>query len=324
MLQKVNTVLVGAVAPAAYTNADALNVGEIALFDENKKVLADAAAAEKASEVYIGVCEGKETVYNEEGTSTVKSVIRYSMPIKKGSKPHAVKSAYVAPAEDKIVITATNVVPEVGHRYVLRLIYPDLYESPNQQPDVYEVIASTTNPNDLMAEFAKRINKRKGVRVVASVSEAVLTLTAKEIPYVDDDYELYRQVSVNAFMWKTIPSGLLSNVTYAINNLSIAKTQGTPGKGNPKIIRDREREAFGYRGITHRGNAVYPYIAPEVKAQLDKTYDSLVIEWDNLYLSNDNQYLKTTPLTTELYVEAGELDGSSKFEAALNAFIAKA
>lgn len=30
-------------------------------------------------------------------------------------------------------------------------------------------------------------------------------------------------------------------------------------------------------------------------------YDYAIIENDNLYLSNDNQYIKTTPLTTEVY-----------------------
>ena len=30
-------------------------------------------------------------------------------------------------------------------------------------------------------------------------------------------------------------------------------------------------------------------------------YDYAVIENDNLYLSNDNQYIKTTPLTTDVY-----------------------
>ena len=32
-------------------------------------------------------------------------------------------------------------------------------------------------------------------------------------------------------------------------------------------------------------------------------YDYITIENDNLYLSNDNQYIKTTPLTTEVYIK---------------------
>jgi hypothetical protein len=265
MLQHVNTVLIGTEAPESYTTADALTEGQIALFDQNRAIVKDAAGAKAASSLYIGVCEGKEDVYNEAGTKSTKSVIRFSMPIMKGSKPHMVFSKYVAAAEDKIVITATNVTPEVGHRYVLRLVYNDIYEAPGQFTHTYEVIAKSTNATDLITAFKNKINKHKEARVVATSDAAVLTLNAKEMPYnegimLDSNYS---QVSVEAFMWKTIPSGLLSNVMYPIANLTIAKTQGTPGKGNPKIVRDRENAALGYRGITHRANGIYPYIAPE-------------------------------------------------------------
>lgn len=326
MLQHVNTVLIGTEAPASYTTADALTEGQIALFDQNRAIVKDAVGAKAASSLYIGVCEGKEDVYNEAGTKSTKSVIRFSMPIMKGSKPHMVFSEYVAAAEDKIVITATNVTPEVGHRYVLRLVYNDIYEAPGQFTHTYEVIAKSTNATDLITAFKNKINKHKEARVVATsdaVSDAVvLTLNAKEMPYnegimLDSNYS---QVSVEAFMWKTIPSGLLSNVMYPIANLTIAKTQGTPGKGNPKIVRDRENAALGYRGITHRANGIYPHIAPELKADLSATYDTLSIEWDNKYLSDDNQYIKTTPLACELYVNAGELDDSA-FMTALKAFV---
>lgn len=325
MLNHVNTVLIGTDAPASYTTADDLTKGQIALFDQNRAIVKDATGAKAASALYIGVCEGKETVYNEAGTATTKSVICFSMPIMKGSKPHMVFSKYVAKAEDEIVITATNVTPEVGHRYVLRLVYTDIYEAPGQFTHTYEVIAKSTNPTDLITSFKNKINKHKEARVTATSKAAVLTLNAKEMPYnegimLDANYS---QVSVAAFMWTTIPSGILSNAMYPISNLTIAKTQGTPGKGNPKIVRDRENAALGYRGITHRANGIYPHVAPEFKSDLDATYDTLTIEWDNKYLSDDNQYIKTTPLACELYVNADKLDGSA-FMTALEAFVAEA
>lgn len=325
MLQHVNTVLIGTDAPASYTTVDALTEGQIALFDENRAIVKDATAAGKAKELYIGVCEGKEDVYNEEGTKTTKAIIRYSMPIKAGSKPHMVFSEYEASSEDKIVITATNITPEIGHRYVLRIVYNDIYEEPGQKTQTFEYIAKTTAAKDLVEALARKINKNPASRVVASTADAVLTLTAKVIPY-NEGITLdsgYTQVAMEAFMWTTIPSGLLSNVMCPIANLTIAKTQGTPGKGNAYIVRDRENAALGYRGITHRANGIYPYIAPEFKSDLSVTYDTLTLEWDNLYLSDDNQYIKTTPLACELYVNAGELDGST-FKTALEAFVAKA
>lgn len=322
MLNHVNTVLIGTDAPVSYETVDALTEGQIALFDQNRAIVKDAAGAKAASSLYIGVCEGKEDVYNGEGTKSAKSVIRFSMPIMKGSKPNMVFSKYVAAAEDKIVITATGVTPEVGHRYVLRIVYNDIHEAPGQFTHTYEVIAKTTNATDLITSFKNKINSHKQARVVATSDAAVLTLTAKEIPY-NQGITLdagYCQVSMDVFMWKTIPSGLLSNVMYPIASLTIAKTQGTPGKGNPKIVRDRENAALGYRGITHRANGIYSYIAPELKSDLSATYDTLSIEWDNKYLSDDNQYIKTTPLACELYVNAGKLDESA-FMTALKAFV---
>ena len=314
MLQHVNKVLIAKTAPASYTTVDALVDGDIALFNENKVIVKSATEAEAATALYIGVCVGKEDVYDQEGTKSTKSVINYSMPIQKGSK-----------AEDKVVITATDVTPEVGHRYVLRIVYNDIHEAPGQFTHTYEVIAKTTNATDLITSFKNKINSHKQARVVATSAAAVLTLTAKEIPY-NQGITLdagYCQVSMDVFMWKTIPSGLLSNVMYPISNLTIAKTQGTPGRGNAYIVRDRENWNLGYEGIQYRANAIYPYIAPEFRSDLSAEYDTLTLEWDNLYLSNDNQYIKTTPLSAEIYVNKDEISGSA-FETALKAFVAKA
>ena len=248
------------------------------------------------------------------------------MPIQKGSNPTLVVTNFVAKAEDKIVITATNVTPEIGHRYVLRLVYNDIYEAPGQFTHTYEVIAKTTTPKDLVDAFVKKINKHKEARVTASASAAVLTLTAKEIPYNESitlDHG-YTQVSVEAFMWTTIPSGLLSNVMYPISNLTIAKTQGTPGKGNAYIVRDREDAAMGYRGITHRANGIYPYIAPEFRSDLSAEYDTITMEWDNKYLSDDNQYIKTTPLAVEMYIVKDQIKTNKLFVNMIKSFISGA
>lgn len=324
MLQHVNTVLIAKAAPASFSNVDSLNDGEIALFDENRALLTTAANAAEAKAIYVGVCEGKEDVYSQAGVKSTKSVIRFSMPIQKGSNPSLVITPFAEAKEDKIVITATSVAPEVGHRYVLRLVYTDIYEAPGQFTHTYEVIAKTTNPDDLMAAFNKKINAHKEARVTSSVSAAVLTLNAKEIPY-DQGIMLdanYSQVSVEAFMWKTIPSGLLSNAMYPIANLTIEKTQGTPGKGNAKIVRDREEAAFGYRGITHRANGIYPYIAPEFRSDLSQKYDTITMEWDNKYLSDDNQYIKTTPLAAEMYIVKDQITTNELFTNMLKSFVA--
>lgn len=326
MLQKVNTVLFARTAPASFSTVDALTDGAIALFDENKKILTSTALAAAAKSIYIGVCEDKENVYDQTGVRSTKPVIRFSMPIQKGSNPTLVVTPSVDRVEDKIVITATKVVPEVGHRYVLRLVYNDIYEAPGQFTHTYEVIAKTTAPGDLIGAFVKKINKHKEARVTAVASAAVLTLTAKEIPYNEGitlDHG-YTQVSVEAFMWTTIPSGLLSNVMYPISNLTIAKTQGAPGKGNAYIVRDRENAAMGYRGITHRANGIYPYSAPKFRSDLNARYDTITMEWDNKYLSDDNQYIKTTPLAVEMYIVKDQIKTNKLFVNMIKSFISGA
>lgn len=55
MLQSVHSVLIGKQAPASYTTADALAVGDVALFDENKALIKTAADAVNANSLYVGV-----------------------------------------------------------------------------------------------------------------------------------------------------------------------------------------------------------------------------------------------------------------------------
>ena len=327
MLQYVNTVLIGTNCPASYSNEAALAKGDVALFDENKKLLTSANEAEAAKAIYIGVADDTYQVTDNTGALVTKREIKFSAPIQKGSKPTMVYSDYVAPTEDVIEIAFSGSTIEVGHRFVLRLVYGDIYEAPGQFTHTYEVIATTTSTADLAAAFMAKINKHVSRRVDASISAGVLKLTAK----VKDDNEgkesinLYSQVSVDAFVWKTIPNGLLSNVMYPVAGLSITKTQGTPGKGNAKIIRDREQAALGYKGITFRTH--WPVIKPELNVNLSATYDTMVIENWNSYQSPDNQYVKTTPIATELYVVANELVAGSTdslFKDMVEAFIAKA
>ena len=113
MLQKVNTVLIAKKAPTTFSKVDSLVDGDIALFDENKQLLITAANAAAANTIYVGVCQGTEDVYDEKGTKTTKAVIKYSMPIQKGSCPSMVYTPFAAKVEDKIVITATNVTPVI-------------------------------------------------------------------------------------------------------------------------------------------------------------------------------------------------------------------
>ena len=229
--------------------------------------------------------------------------IKFGNEIQKNSNPSAVIGEYVAPAQDKIVITLTDATIIAGHRYVLRIVYKDMYEAPGQFTHTYEVFAANTTAADLAAAIVKKINKHANRRVNASASAAVITLTAMEKDDNNGVYSLneYSVVDMEASLYVTIPGAILSNQPDAIPGATIVKTPGNPGKGYWKQVRDAEVRYMGYQGHVFTG--AYPEVVQDRMVEQDATYDYITVENDNKYLSNDNQYIKTTPLTTELYVK---------------------
>ena len=301
MLQSVHSVLIGKTCPASYTTADALAAGDVALFNENKALIKTAAEAATASSLYVGVAGSKINVTMPNGSVAQKANIDFSNEIKKNSKPSAVIGEYVAPVEEKIVITLTDATIVAGNRYVLRIVYKDMYEAAWQFTHTYEVYAESATAADLAAAIVKKINAHKNRRVQATVSSAVITLTA--MPKDDnegvDSLNEYSVVTMEASLYETIPGALLANQPKAVAGATIAKTVGNPGKGYWKQVRDAEVRNMGYKGHVFTG--AYPSVEQTRKVVEGAEYGYAIIENDNLYLSNDNQYIKTTPLTTEVY-----------------------
>lgn len=310
MITRVDTVLIGKNCPTSYTTADALAAGDVAMFDQDRKIIKTAADAVKASALYIGVAQDKVTVTKPDGTTEQKANIEFSNAIQKDSKPSAVIGTYVAPVQEKIVITLTNATIVAGNRYVLRIVYKDMFEDPGQFTHTYEVFAESATAADLATAIVKKINKHANRRVQASASAAVITLTAMEKDDNEGVYSIneYSVVSMDASLYETIPGALLSNYPKAVAGATIVKTPGNPGKGYWKQVRDREARQMGYKGHVFTG--AYPEVEQVRKVVAGDTYDYATIENDNLYLSNDNQYIKTTPILTELYVKAGTLNNS--------------
>lgn len=287
MITSVHTVLIGKKCPASYTTVDALNAGEVALFDQNKAILKTAAEAAKASSLYVGVAGEK--------------IIEFSNEIQKSSKPSAVIGQHVEPTQDKVVITLTNATIVAGHRYVLRVLYKDIEANNFQFTHTYEVYAESNEAQKLAEAFVKKINAHKNRRIQAENAAAVLTLTAMVKDDNEGVYSLneYSVVDMEVSLYHTVPGALLANQPEAVSGATIAKTPGNPGKGFWKQVRDAEVRYMGYKGHVFTG--AYPEVEQARKVVEGTSYDYAVIENDNLYLSNDNQYIKTTPLTTEVY-----------------------
>lgn len=301
MITSVHTVLIGKECPATYTTVDALNAGEVALFDQNKAILKTATEAAKASSLYVGVAGEKINVTMPNGNVAQKANIEFSNEIQKSSKPSAVIGQHVEPTQDKVVVTLTNATIVAGHRYVLRVLYKDIEANNFQFTHTYEVYAESNEAQKLVEAFVKKINAHKNRRIQAKNAAAVLTLTAMVKDDNEGVYSLneYSVVDMEVSLYHTVPGALLANQPEAVSGATIAKTPGNPGKGFWKQVRDAEVRYMGYKGHVFTG--AYPEVEQARKVVEGISYDYAVIENDNLYLSNDNQYIKTTPLTTEVY-----------------------
>lgn len=301
MITSVHTVLIGKKCPASYTTVDTLNAGEVALFDQNKAILKTAAEAAKASSLYVGVAGEKINVTMPDGNVAQKANIEFSNEIQKSSKPSAVIGRHVEPTQDEVVITLTKATIVAGHRYVLRVLYKDIEANNFQFTHTYEVYAESNEAQKLAEAFVKKINAHKNRRIQAKNAAAVLTLTAMVKDDNEGVYSLneYSVVDMEVSLYHTVPGALLANQPEAVSGATIAKTPGNPGKGFWKQVRDAEVRYMGYKGHVFTG--AYPEVEQARKVVEGASYDYAVIENDNLYLSNDNQYIKTTPLTTEVY-----------------------
>lgn len=301
MITSVHTVLIGTKCPTGYTTADDLNAGEVALFDQNRAILKTAAEAAKASSLYVGVAGPKINVTMPNGTVAQKANIEFSNEIQKSSKPFAVIGANVEPTQDEVVVDLTNATVVAGHRYVLRVLYKDIEANNFQFTHTYEVYAESDEAQKLAEAFVKKINAHKNRRIQAKNAVDVLTLTAMVKDDNEGVYSLneYSVVDMEVSLYHTVPGALLANQPEAVPGATIAKTPGNPGKGFWKQVRDAEVRYMGYKGHVFTG--AYPEVEQARKVVEGTKYDYAVIENDNLYLSNDNQYIKTTPLTTEVY-----------------------
>lgn len=305
MIQSVHTVLVGKQVPREYTDVDALNVGDVALFDENRKLIVNPGTIIHPGSTrafYVGVAKEKINVTMPDGSVAQKANIEFSNIIQRNINTHATSGKFVAPVEEKVSVDLAAATITTGNRYVLRIVYKDIFEDPGLFTHTYEVYATSTAATDLATAISKRVNAHKNRRVNAQVAGSTVTLTA--MPKNDNEgvnsIDEYSVVSMEVSLYETKPGASLSNYPTAVNGAVITKTAGNPGKGYWKQVRDAEARNMPYKG--HVLTGAYPEVEGKRNVVEGTEYDYIIIESDNYYLSNDNQYVKTTPLTTEIYV----------------------
>ena len=173
MLQYVNSVLVGKAQSvvSGYDGSDELTTpGSIVMVDEFGATIATEAAAAAAKKIRLGLVSDKTLAYTNPSDNTVSNInlVQYSNYITPDSIVSYKAFSYSAPTEDKIVISADSSTITAGYRYVLRLIYRDLYEHPGQFTHTYEYIAHTGDTvESVLNSFATIINKDTRRRCVA-------------------------------------------------------------------------------------------------------------------------------------------------------------
>lgn len=300
MLQSVTNVMIGKSVAADAS----LSLGEVALFDQDKKFIDSVNDMSSVSSIYVGVCTGTVNVTMPNGNVEAKPVIDYSQRIDHSGHPTVVSGSYVAPTQDKVVITLTGATIVAGNRYVVRIVYKDIEAANFQFTHTYEVYATSSTASDLASALAKKINAHKNRRVKAEAAAAVLTLTAFEKNDNEgvESLNRYSIVNMEVSLYQTIPGALLANQPEAVPGATIARTPGNPGKGYWKQVRDAEVKNMGYKGQVFTG--AYPTVEQKRMVEEGAQYNYITIESDNLYLSNDNQYIKNTPMTVEVYVPA--------------------
>ena len=186
----------------------------------------------------------------------------------------------------------------------------------------YEYVTKSNDTKITIGDnIAKLINKDyKRARVTAASDGAgKVTLTAMD--YDDDNssetINLAGVVRFNVNVYYTDPdaAAFASRNKYFPTGVVITKTPGVQNPVDAKLVRDRESLSMGYEGILNRGEGTWPIIKPSIEAQLDKQYDGITLEFENMYRAADDIQRKTKQ-TVEIYGITGQLaDVDTKLKA---------
>lgn len=347
MLNYVTTVLVSNLdnasnlLSAAPANASALNTPSA---DAGKFIIMNCDADVAANKLYevtannaadintikVGIVTKKNMALRmPNGTTVYQPIVKWSNQIKAADIKSFNDMSYFADSEDTVVIDFTQcseigngkILSEAGKRVITRLTYKDMPHRYRKWTESYEYITHDGETAATMATgIANMINKEwKRARVQASASAGVLTLVA--LPYDDDDavdtLNVANKVRFNTNIYWTDPQaeGWESKNKHFPAGVEIDKTPGKTYPASAKLVRDREAWSMGYLGILNRGEGTWPIIKPDMETQLDKHYDAITLEFENMYRAADDIQRKTKQVLEVYAVKTTAL------QAVLNAFV---
>ena len=306
MITYVNTVLVGtgvgtvlSAMPeknASKSTVDA-NIGKYIVTDVNGTALTSS-TADDTQAIKVGLVTGS---FYSKGYYFPK--IKWSNIIKREDLKSYKYTEYTAESEDAVTIDfskAAAVAATQTIRVVVRLTFKDLPTRFRKWTESYEVEVPANAliaKGDIVDLFVTSINTKneKRARVIASKSSNDLVLTA--MAYDDDEsvdsISPANKVRFTANAWLTKPeaAGFASKNKYEA--ATIAKTCGNAPVGTWKLVRDAEAQAMGYQGILNRGEGTWPIIKPGMNTVAGAQYDTITLEFENMYRTADDLFRKT-------------------------------
>lgn len=292
--------------------------GEVVVLDKDKNLLSTGDTITDTDTIYIAVGTGDTYDYTEPDGTLVEDArkLDISGPIKAYNiVSYKGLDADAAATEQIATLDTSGITPVVGTEYVVRVIYKDINEHPGQFIQDFRVVATTTAIADLVDAFVTEINtygiNKNDSRVTASNSTNDLVLTGKTIPNSSADaIDEYQQVDFEVATYSVDTDGV-KTAGWAGTGVGIAITYGGvhPGNGNPKLVRDREKQALPYEGVTNMTH--FPVIKPDMKVDMSTWYDAIVIESNVPYVSTSVEYGETAPHTVELYLPDGAAQTST-------------
>ena len=288
--------------------------GELVVLDKNLLVMAAGATVADTDTIFIAQGTGATfSITNEAGTITTGNRrITLSKPIEAAQVKSYLGKAYTAKVEESWLLDIDNiaVTPAVGTEYVLRLVYSDITEYPTRFTQSYRWVATAATEGALIYALGNLVNKHKASRVTANIYQSdgstaatgaananQLKLTAKEIPSCTTSLN-----DIDAFDMVRFTCNINYVNTSTGNEVAlIAQSDGTTtdnvvGAGNWEQIRDAEKYAMGYDGVSNMTHL--PVIKPDFETVVDATYHQIVIEHNPKHLSPYPSDQASDPVTT--------------------------
>ena len=275
------------------------DAGRFVIVDANTNDIITAYAASTVNRIKIGVV-------NKDGR------IKWSNVINRDDVKSITKTTYTADTEDAVTIAFSSasgvlatggILTTAGKRVVLRLTFKDTPTRYRKWTESYEYITSDGETPATIAEgLAAMINSDKNAkraRVTADGTTTSGSLVITAMKYDDDEsvdsINVYDKVRFDANIYYTDPSaaGFSSKNKYFPLGTTVTKVPGKTYTATAKLVRDIEAQAMGYQGILNRGEGTWPIIKPGMNVELDKDYNSITIEFENMYRAADDIFRKT-------------------------------